>query len=113
MERTFVYAELFERALKALVDGEQILDLIEHSILENPKVGDVIPGTSGVRKLRVQDASRGKGKRGGYRALYLDLPMVERTHMLVLYSKNQADDLSTSGKKVIRDLVAEIKGEEL
>ena len=88
------------------------MNLIEHTILENPKAGDVIQGTGGVRKLRIEDASRGKGKRGGFRVLFLDLPKSERTHLLVLYDKNQAADLSAAGKKVIKELVEEIKGEE-
>lgn len=112
MKRTFVYAELFEKALKSRKSWEQILSSLENAILENPKTGDVVQGTGGVRKFRLEDPGRGKGKRGGIRVLYLDLPHVERTHLLVLYDKDQADDLSSEGKKLIREIVEGIKGDE-
>jgi mRNA-degrading endonuclease RelE of RelBE toxin-antitoxin system len=36
-------------------------------VAENPRQGDVIPGTGGARKVRF--AGRGKGKSGGYRVV--------------------------------------------
>ena len=64
MKRTFIYAELFERALKGTKGWEQILSDIENALLEDQKVGELVQGTGGVRKFRVEDARRGKGKRG-------------------------------------------------
>jgi hypothetical protein len=52
------------------IDRKASLDLlfqIEDELLKNPTRGALIPGASGVRKARVGDADRGKGKRGGYR----------------------------------------------
>jgi hypothetical protein len=40
------------------------------SSMENPEMGDVMPGTGGFRKVRWEDARRGKGKRGGLRVMY-------------------------------------------
>ncbi len=40
---------------------------IVRRIAENPRHGDVIPGTGGARKVRF--AGRGKGKSGGYRVV--------------------------------------------
>lgn len=112
MKRTFVLAPLFENALAGRKKTDEILKNIEGEILKNPKCGDLVQGTGGVRKFRSEDSGRGKGKRGGFRVLYLDLPHVERTHLLFLYDKGEADDLSPEGKKVIKSLVDEIKGEE-
>lgn len=112
MKRTFVLAPLFENALKSRKKADEILQNIEGELLKNPKCGDLVQGTGGVRKFRSEDADRGKGKRGGFRVLYLDLPHVERTHLLFLYDKDEADDLSADGKKVVKSLVDEIKGEE-
>lgn len=112
MKRLFVYAEMFEKALRLRKKHDEIMESIEGAILQNPTVGAIIAGTGGVRKFRSDDAARNKGKRGGFRVLYLDLPNVERTHLLYLYDKNQADNLSPAGKKVIKSLVDEIKGEE-
>lgn len=112
MKRTFVLAPLFENALRGRKRADEILNSIESEILKNPKCGDVVAGTGGVRKFRSEDVERSKGKRGGFRVLYLDLPHVERTHLLFLYDKGEADDLSAEGKKLIKMLVEEIKGEE-
>jgi hypothetical protein len=111
LQRTFVYAELFERALKGRKRSGEILEAIESELLKNPNCGDVVSGTGGVRKFRSEDFARGKGRRGGFRVLYLDLPHVARTHLIFLYDKGEADELSPEGKKRIHELVMEIKGE--
>ena len=112
MKRLFIYVELFEKALRQRKKSDEILEAIEGAILQNPNVGAVVAGTGGVRKFRSEDSERNKGKRGGFRVLYLDLPHVERTHMLFLYGKNEADNISVVGKKVIKSIVDEIKGEK-
>jgi hypothetical protein len=109
LQRTFIYAEIFEHALKGRKRSDEIIDVVESEILRNPHCGDIVPGTGGVRKFRSEDLERGKGKRGGFRVLYLDLPHVERTHLIFLYDKGEADDLSSKGKKRIYELVNEIK----
>lgn len=111
MQRTFVYAQLFEHALKGRKRAAEIIEAVESELLKNPACGDVIQGTGRVRKFRSEDFVRGKGKRGGFRVLYLDLPHVERTHLIFIYDKAEADDLSPEGKKRIHALVMEIKGE--
>jgi len=111
VKRLFVYATLLEKAVKGRKNGAEILEAVERAILANPKCGDVVQGTGGVRKFRSEDVERGKGKRGGFRVLYLDLPHVERTHILFLYDKGEADDLSPEGKKRMKAIVDEIKGE--
>ena len=85
---------------------------IQDAILENNSIGNTIAGTGGIRKFRMPDISRGKGKRGGLRIIYLDLPEREITYLLYLYGKDEADDLSNDEKKVFKNLVIIIKGEK-
>ena len=80
-------------------------------MLRNPEAGPVIQGTGGIRKARIADPGRGKGKRGGYRVIYLDLPRVERIYLLALYDKNEKDDISPNEKRILRALVGELKKE--
>jgi hypothetical protein len=110
MRRAFRETPIFTEKLNAVGDDD-LLRSIEDAILENPEAGATVAGTGGVRKLRAPDPSRGKGKRGGLRILYLDLPDKERTYLLYLYGKNEAEDLTTQEKKIFKELVAEIKGE--
>lgn len=109
MIRIFLQTAYFSKKLE-IRGGDLLLQEIEEEILKNPEVGDVISGTGGVRKMRVSDPSRGKGKRGGYRVIYLDLPSHEKTILLTFYGKDEADDLSPQGKKIISELVKQLKG---
>lgn len=111
MKRTFVETKLFEK----LIDQENDSSLeseVKSILLEDPKRGDIIQGTGGVRKVRIADKGRGKGKRGGYRVLYLDLPQKERTYLLLIYDKDNLDNISPSQKNKLKRIVTEIKNEK-
>ncbi len=108
MRRIFFQTQLFSRKLDSR-GGHDLLLRIEEEILKNPEAGAVIAGTGGVRKLRIEDVERKKGKRGGFRVLYLDLPDCQETYLITFYGKDEADDLSPEGKKLISQIVAAIK----
>ena len=44
---------------------------MENILLKNPKMGDVIQGTGGIRKIRISYDDI--GKRGGGRVIYIDI----------------------------------------
>jgi hypothetical protein len=50
--------------------ADDVLLEIQNDLLENPKRGPVIKGTSRVRKSRAADSTRGKRKSGGLRYMY-------------------------------------------
>lgn len=110
MRRVFRQTPIFSEKLDA-VGGDSLLRSIEDEILQNSEAGVTVAGTGGVRKLRASDPSRRKGKRGGLRILYLDLPDRERTYFLYLYGKDEAEDITADEKKMFRILVDRIKGE--
>lgn len=112
MKRLFVYTSLFQRRLNALQNSEMKAREIENMVLNQPDAGDMVPGTGGVRKLRVADEARGKGRRGGIRVLFLDLPHAEVTYLLFLFTKNESADISFVEKKAIRELVFKLKKEK-
>lgn len=108
MNRTFVQLKSFaDEVDEAGISG--LLESVEREILKNPESGDVVQGTGGVRKLRVADKGRGKGKRGGFRVLYLDLPRVFKTYLLVLYGKGTKDDISAEERSQIALVAAQLK----
>jgi len=78
-----------------------------------PEKGDVIPGCGGLRKVRVADPRRGKGKRGGARVIYLNIPEAERIDMLAIYSKDERDDLDEDQRKVLRALAEQARKEAI
>ncbi len=69
MQATFVELPPFERTRKDYMDDEAYR-LLQLELMEDPTAGAVIEGTGALRKLRQTDPRRGKGKRGGLRAIY-------------------------------------------
>ena len=110
MIRTFIETSIFKQLLDQENDPE-LERIIKKDILDDPTRGDTISGTGGIRKVRVKDKSRGKGKRGGFRVLYLDLPKHNVTYLLLLYNKDQLDDISPEYKKSLKKIVEGIKNE--
>ncbi len=113
MLRVFICTGAFEGSLRQHKDSDSLLILIEKVLLNNPLCGDVIVGTGGVRKFRLEDKERNKGKRGGLRILYLDLPKMDHIYLLFMYRKNEFSDISSEDKKIIKTLVERIKKEDL
>jgi hypothetical protein len=92
------------------VDNTGSLDVllsIQEDLLANPKRGSVIQNTGGARKARL--AKEGQGKRGGYRYIYVFLEDVEIIYLLLLYPKNEQDDLTPDQKKQVKSIVQRIK----
>ncbi len=105
---TFVETTAFTKRLAALGLEESLREL-QLALLENPEAGDVEPGTGGLRKVRLGDPARGKGKRGGARVHYLWLAHKSVVYFLYVYSKNEADTLTAEQKRELRAVVALIK----
>jgi hypothetical protein len=68
MKIEFVYTSEFDRLSEGLLSDED-MRIVELQLLDNPRTGAVVPGTGGVRKLRV--ATQGRGKRGSARIIYV------------------------------------------
>ena len=108
MKRVFVETTSFRSRVDGFADVD-LLKRIQELILENPEEGATVAGTGGLRKMRVADPTRSKGKRGGLRILYLDLPDQSVTFLLTLYSKGEKEDISSDEKKALRELVGQLK----
>ena len=72
-----------------------------------------MPGCGGLRKIRIADPKRGKGKRGGARVIYLYVPEAKWFFMLDIYGKDEQDDLSPAQKKTLAQLINELKHQAL
>lgn len=95
------------------IDDKGSLDLliaIQNDLLENPTRGALIKGTGGARKARIADPKENRGKSGSYRYLYLYLEDRGRIYLLFLYAKNEQSNLSDKQKKIVAQLVEQIKG---
>jgi len=71
-------------------------------------LGAVIPGTGGVRKLRVRSTNLQRGKSGGFRLLYLILSEQELVCPLLIYAKSDRQDVT---RRELCSLLADLKQE--
>jgi hypothetical protein len=84
---------------------------LQQLLIEQPNCGEVMPGCGGLRKIRIADPKRRKGKRGGARVIYLHVPLAHRFYLLDVYGKDEKDDLSPAEKKQLRHLTVLLKQE--
>ena len=101
MKLVFVETPLFTRILSDYLTDESYREL-QRALMENPETGDLMPGTGGFRKVRWEDARRGKGKRGGLRTIYYYLTADHQIWFFTLYDKDEAADLAAEEKKVLK-----------
>ncbi len=94
----------FTHQVDAMLSREDYRALQLH-LVGRPDAGAVIPGGGGLRKLRW--ALAGRGKRGGARVIYYWYVEASRIYLLLLYAKNERDDLSPEQKRMLQRLVAE------
>jgi hypothetical protein len=81
--------------------------------MAQPEKGDVMPGCAGLRKVRVAAPRRGRGKRGGARVIYLNIPEAERIDMIAIYGKDERDDLTEQQKRALRALAEQARREAI
>ncbi|MBU1262041.1 type II toxin-antitoxin system RelE/ParE family toxin [bacterium] len=102
------FSKPFKRSLRHLVQKyRQVQSDLESAIevlLFYPDLGKVIPNTSGVRKLRVASSNMAKGKRGGFRLLYLVDKEKCCIALLFVYAKSEKKDIS---RKELESIIEE------
>lgn len=106
MKRTFIESLDFEQQLEALGESDLLKD-IQNEILKNPDSGALVKGTGGIRKIRV--AAKGKGKSGGIRIFYLDIPTKEKCYLLFLLEKSEKENISAEEKSELRAAAQRLK----
>lgn len=109
MTRTFIEVPTFQKKWHELGLTDENLRELENILLENPKTGDVIQGTGGLRKIRIP--MENCGKRGGGRVIYVDIEIKETIYFINVYAKNEKDDLTEEEKKAFKAAVQLLKGE--
>jgi mRNA-degrading endonuclease RelE of RelBE toxin-antitoxin system len=88
--------------LLTLEEQQAVVDLVAYE----PACGDLIPGTQGLRKIRV--GRGGIGKRGGSRVVYYFHDDSVPIFLLAIYAKNEKGDLSAAEKKELSILMKEM-----
>ncbi len=97
-----IETSIFTRRVTAVLSDDEYREL-QATLVKRPKAGSVIPGSGGIRKLRW--SASGRGKRGGARVIYYWATEQERILMLLIYAKNESEDLTRDQIKMLRYIV--------
>ena len=99
---------IFVRQAEKLFTPEELQDVI-NLLAANPASGVMIPGTGGVRKVRVP--AKGQGKRSGARVIYYWFSDEAPVYALLAYGKGSTTDMTADEKKMVSALAAAIKSD--
>lgn len=111
MTRTFIEVPIFTKKWKELGFTDENLRELQKVLLDDPKAGDAIQGTGGLRKIRIPMENKGKGKRGGARVVYVDVELKESIYFINVYSKDEKADLTPDEKKAFKAIINFLKEE--
>ena len=100
MKRIFKEVPSFTKKWHSLGFTDEDLRALENILLKNPKMGDVIQDTAGIRKIRIPYDNI--GKRGGGRVIYIDIEVKECIYFLNVYVKNEQLDLTKEEKRMLK-----------
>jgi mRNA-degrading endonuclease RelE of RelBE toxin-antitoxin system len=93
---------VFTKKINSLLTDEEYRNL-QNELILNAEKGKVIRGSGGLRKIRW--AISGRGKSAGARIIYYWILKKDTILMLLVYSKNEQDDLTSSQLKILKSLV--------
>jgi len=96
----FVETPIFNRRVQQHMGDDEYADLQAY-LAARPDAGNVIKGSGGMRKLRW--AGSGRGKRGGLRVIYYWWVAQDRISLLLMYPKNEMDDLTADQLKLLKN----------
>lgn len=109
MNALFVESRLFEKLRSDYLSDDEFREL-QQMLLTQPKIGTVIQGSGGLRKVRF--GTKSKGKRGGARIIYYFLDAKDRFYLLTIYNKNEITDLTSDEKKQLKAFMEEWRNEQ-
>jgi hypothetical protein len=92
---------------------DKTLKALQTELMENPETGDAIKGCGGLRKVRIPDPGRGKGKRGGARVIYLHVPEANWIFLLDVYDKGEKADITPAERKELAELAQVFRDEAI
>ncbi|QTA80917.1 putative toxin-antitoxin system, toxin component, RelE/RelB-like [Desulfonema limicola] len=98
MNYDVVFGSAFKRCVKKLKKRyPSVIRDVETAIevlLNNPLLGVLIPGGSGIRKLRIRNSDAKRGKSGSYRMLYyFEDQEAGSIFLLLLYAKSDKENV--------------------
>lgn len=104
MTAEFVELPAFARHRSGYLTDQQFSGL-QALLMASPDAGDVIPDSGGLRKLRLADSRRSKGKRGGLRVICFWWRAGSQFWLFTIYGKGEVDDLTPEQRRTLKGLL--------
>ena len=107
IRRKFIHGKKFDEQWQALGLNDDNLKELQTILLKNPKVGAVIQGTGRLRKVRYAYGNRGKSHCA--RVCYVDFEFQGIIFLIMVFAKNELENLSQSERKNIKIMIERIE----
>ena len=105
--REFIHGKKFDAQWQALGLSDDDLKDLQKILLANPKIGAVIQGTGRLRKMRFGIENRGKSH--SVRVCYVDFEIHEKIFLIMVFAKNEMENLSNAEKNAIKNLIERLE----
>ena len=103
MTRSFIELPIFRSKWIDLGLNDADLRRLQIELLADLKIGAVMRGTGGIRKMRF--AFEHSGKSGGVRVIYVDFEVYEKIYLITAYTKSEKDNLTKEERNELHRLV--------
>ena len=97
-----IETSIFTKKIISLLSDEEYRNL-QNELILNPEKGKIIRESGGLRKMRW--GISGRGKSGGVRIIYYWIKNKEIILMLLVYPKNEQDNITPSQMKILKSIV--------
>ncbi len=103
MTRIFVELPFFQKKWKEMGLNDKDLKRLQEELIADPKIGEVMQGTGGIRKMRFAFEKRGKS--GSVRIIYVDFEVYEKIFLITAYPKNEKENLTQSERNELKQMI--------
>lgn len=107
ISREFIHGKKFDEQWKNLDLNDDDLKNLQKILLKNPKIGSVIQRTGRLRKMRFGIENRGKSH--SVRVCYVDFEIYEKIFLVMVFAKNEMENLSGNEKISIKKLIEHLE----
>ena len=112
MNRSFIEIPSFRTEWKNMGLTDNDLLRLQQTLLADPKIGKVMSGTGGARKMRF--AFENRGKSGSVPIIYVDFEVYEKIYLLTAYAKSEKENLTKEERETLHTIIdifsIELKG---
>ena len=105
----FIHFHGFDREWAKLGLSDEALRLLQITLVAEPRLGTVVAGTGGLRKVRFAPPETGRGKSGAFRVGYVHLPQLRTVLLVTVWGKNQKANISQAERNALAKAIRAVE----